>query len=180
MNLSWDSINRRFIANLQSGDEWRNEMELVKQAGFKNTGPPSWIWFSYKSEPLTKLRENRPAILNINADARVEYTRLKEVEDRNAATKAALKEHTKTLKKKLKIDKQDATKPGEYFDEEVGFVCFKVPPKPAVENPDRYIRPEPPKITCFICENSVYSYEYGEGQHPSCLYCQKTVLDVDM
>ena len=176
MNLKWNADYRHFEVEFHNFAE---EQPLVKAAGFKTLGPPSWIWYSIKSEPLTKLRENRPAILNINADARIEYTRLKEVEDRNAATKAALKEQQKELKKKLKIDKQDATKPGEYFDEEVGFVCVKVPPQPVIENPNRYVRPEPPKITCFICENPVYFYEYGESQHPSCLYCQKSVLDVD-
>jgi hypothetical protein len=178
MNLSWDPTNRQFIANLQSGDEWRKEMELVKAAGFKNTGPPNWVWYSIKSEPLTKLRENRPATLNINADARTEYTILKEVEDRNAATKALLKEQQKILKKKLKNDKLDAVKPDEYFDEGFGIVCMIVKPSPTPWVP-KFVVPPPPETTCFICSSPVYLYEYGENQTPSCLWCQREVLDVN-
>lgn len=174
MNLKWNPDFRQFEVEFHN---FADEQPRVKTAGFKTNGPPEWLWYSIKSEPLTKLRENRPTILNINADARTEYLRLKEVEDRNAATKAALKDHTKELKKKLKLDKQDATKPGEYLDPEVGFVCLKVLDKLKIENPDKFVRPKPPTIVCFICGTPVYFYEYGEGQHPSCLWCQKLVLD---
>jgi hypothetical protein len=172
LNLKWNPDFRRFEVEFHN---FADEQPRVKEAGFKCDGPPSWVWWSIKSEPLTKLRENRPAVLNINADARVEYTRLKEVEDRNAATKAALKEHQKELKKKLKLDKQIAAKPGEYFDKEVGFVCLKVEPKPSKAT--KFVSPPPPETRCFICGVPVYSYEYGEGQTPCCLWDQKTVLD---
>lgn len=172
MNLIWNPNYRRFEVQFH---DFASEQPLVKAAGFKTDGPPAWVWYAFKSEPLTKLRENRPATLTIEQDARTEYAALKVVEDRNAATKAELAAHKKELKKKLKEDKQDAMRPDEYLDP-LGFVCLKVAPKLFVST-HQFIRPTPPNITCFICESPVYSYEYGEGQHPSCLWCQKEVLD---
>jgi hypothetical protein len=170
MNLIWNPGFRRFEVEFH---DFASEQPLAKAVGFKTDGPPAWVWYSYKSEPLTKLRENRPAILNINADARTEYLSLKVVEDRNVATKAALAGHKKELKKKLKEAKQDALRPSEYMTEH-GFVALRVACKEfASAHP--YIRPAPPQITCFICESPVYSYEYD--QTPSCMWCQKEVLD---
>jgi hypothetical protein len=173
MNLRWNPNLRRFEVEFHNFTE---EQPLVKAAGFKTDGAPEWVWYSYKSEALTKLRENRPSILNINQDARTEYAALKVVEDLNAATKAQFAEHKKALKKKLKEDKQDAARPGEFMDEELGFICLKVEPKP-FKRLSEYIPPPPPETTCFICSTPVYSYEYGETQNPSCLWCRKIVLD---
>lgn len=173
MNLKWNSDYRRFEVEFHNFTE---EQPLIKTVGFKTDGPPAWVWYSIKSEPLTKLRENRPAVLNINADARQEYARLKEVEDRNAATKTALKEQQKVLKKKLNNDKLDSLKPSEYLDEALGFVCIIVKPNSEPWTSKFTLNP-PPEITCFICGTPVYSYEYGENQTPSCLWCQKIVLD---
>lgn len=172
MNLRWNPDLRRFEAEFHN---FREEQPLVKAAGFKTDGAPQWVWWSAKSEPLTKLKENKPAILTINADARVEYAALKVIEDRNAATKAQFAEHKKALKKKLKLDKQDAAQPDEYFDEEIQVTCSRVEPKPpAITRP--FTPPPPPEITCFICAAPVYFYEY-EGTRASCMWCQKEVLD---
>lgn len=172
MNLNWNTELRRFEVQFH---DFQDEQPRVKAAGFKTDGPPAWIWYSFKSEPLTKLRENRPATLTISPEARAEYAKLKEVEDRNAAVKAQLAEHKKALKKKLKADKQDAMQPDEYLDD-AGFVCLKV--APGLPFTSQMPPPPPhPETTCFICGNPVYWYEYGESQKPSCLYCQKIVLD---
>src|ERR1700751_4589249 len=126
MNLRWNTDFRRFGGEV---NDFASEHPKMKADGFRTNGPPAWVWYSLKSEPLTKLRNDKPAVLTISPEARFEYTRLKEVEDRNAAVKAQLKEHAKALKKKLKGDKQDAMRPGEYLDESVGFVCLKIEPK---------------------------------------------------
>jgi hypothetical protein len=173
LNLNWNPDQHRFEVQFQ---DFASEQPRVKKAGFKTDGPPSWVWYSLKAEPLTKLRADRPATLTISAEARTEYTRLKEMEDRNAATKALLAKHAKELKKKLKGDKQDAMKPDEYFDEGLQCICLKVEPKPYHSN-NPFIPPPPPETTCFICGSPVYYYEYGEAQKPACLYCQKEVLD---
>ena len=173
MNLNWNPTLRRFEVQFH---DFNDEQPRAKAAGFKTDGPPAWLWYSHKAAPLTKLRENRPATLTISPEARTEYTKLKEVEDRNAATKALMAEHKKALKKKLKTDKQDSMKPDEYFDEGLQCVCLKVEPKPScITNP--FVKPAPPETACFICGSPVHFYEYGETQKPSCLYCQKIVLD---
>ena len=173
MNLNWNPTLRRFEVQFH---DFNDEQPRAKAAGFKTDGPPAWLWYSHKAAPLTKLRENRPATLTISPEARTEYTKLKEVEDRNAATKALMAEHKKALKKKLKTDKQDSMKPDEYFDEGLQCVCLKVEPKP-FESTNPFVKPAPPETTCFICGTPVYFYEHGKEQKPSCLFCQKTVLD---
>jgi hypothetical protein len=172
MNLNWNAELRRFEVQFH---DFQDEQPRVKAAGFKTDGPPAWVWYSIKAEPLTKLRNNKPATLTISPEARTEYTALKEAEDRNAAIKAEMAVHTKALKKKLKNDKLDAMQPDEYLDD-AGFVCLKVAPKP-LKTENLFVRPAPPEITCFICGTPVYSYEYGEGEAPACMYCQKIVLD---
>jgi hypothetical protein len=173
LNLRWNTSFQRFEAEFS---DFQGDLAAVKAAGFKTDGPPAWVWYSIKAAPLTKLRENRPATLTISPEARAEYTRLKEVEDRNAATKALLVQHKKELKKKLKLDKQDSMKPDEYFDEVLQCVCIKITPKP-FESTNPFIKPPPPETTCFICGTPVYFYEYAEGQKPCCMWDQKTVLD---
>ena len=89
MNIRWNPDLCRFEAELH---DFKDEQPRLKAAGWKTDGPPAWVWYSVKSEPLTKLRTNRPAVLTISSEARTEYTRLKEVADCNAATKALLAE----------------------------------------------------------------------------------------
>lgn len=172
MNIKWNTDLRRFEAELH---DFKDEQPRLKAAGWRTDGPPQWVWYSVKSEPLTKLRTNRPAVLTISPEARAEYARLKEVADHNAATKALLAEHTKALKKKLKGDKQDAMKPDEYMDP-LGFVCLIVKPGPPFVS---QMTPPPPfpETTCFICGSPVYLYEYAENQKPCCMWCSKIVLD---
>src|ERR1700676_2320723 len=123
MNLNWNPGLRRFEVQFQ---DFKDEQPRVKAAGFRTDGPPSWQWHSNKSELLTKLRENRPTTLTISPEVRTECARLKEVEARNAATKALLAQHKKEPNKKLKLDKQDTMNPGEYFDDVLQYVCLKV------------------------------------------------------
>jgi hypothetical protein len=175
MNLRWNPDLRRFEAEF--GTDFRIEQPLTKAAGFKTTGPPSWVWYSIKAAPLTKLREDKPPVLTISPEARAEYTRLKEVEDRNVATKAQLAAHTKELKKKLKLDKQDTMKPDEYMDEVLGFVCCRVLPKPAppVSSYDKV--KIIPTERCVVCKEYLFEYEYSPTGPKVCMWCWKNVLD---
>lgn len=173
MNLSWNPTQRRWEVQFQ---DFSTEQPLVKAAGFKTDGPASgWIWYSTKAAPLTKLRENKPPVLTISPEARAEYLRYKEVEDKNAATKALLAEHTKALKKKLKLDKQDAMKPDEYMDP-LGFVCIRVQPKAAPEVRSLASRMPLPDVHCAICKECLFEYEYSPTGPLICLWCTK-VLD---
>lgn len=175
MNLRWNAQERRFEAEFH---DFAVEQPLVKSVGFKTDGPPAWVWYSTKSEPLTKLRENKPAVLTITPEARAEYTRLYEQELKHAEMRAKLKAAAKELKKKLKGEKQDALKPEEYFDEEVGFVCMKVafkamPAAHTLENINRNLTSE----KCIICNTSLYAYEFPPEGPKVCLWDQKIVLD---
>jgi hypothetical protein len=175
MNLSWNPSLRRFEVQFQDFGE---EQPLVKASGFKTDGPPNWVWYSIKSEPLTALREKRrPTVLTIDSAAKTEYLALKKIEDLNASTKALIKEQKKALKKKLENDRQDKLKPGEYFDPVLQCTFLIVEPKPFVSEKNPYAPPPPPETTCFICDTPVHSYEYGEGQPPACMWCSKIVLD---
>lgn len=170
MNLSWDAQNSRFIAQFSS--DFQGDLAAVKSAGFKTDGAPAWIWYTFKAGPLTKLRSNRPpGGLTITPDARANFTRLWEVEERNAKAKAELAQHTKQLKKNLKIKEQE----GNAFDIPVkGFIeTCDLPPMPVRKND--YIPPPPPNTKCCICESPVYFYEKQDP--PTCLYCEKIVLD---
>lgn len=175
MNLKWNPTERRFEAEFS---DFASEQPLVKSVGFKTDGPPAWVWYSYKSEPLTKLRENKPAVLTISPEARAEYNRLHEVELRNATIKAQMKEAAKQLKKTLKRQKQDAMKPDEFFDEELQIVCNKVAPKPPIPVASlEKIRTDLSTGKCIICGDNLYDYEYSPEGPKACFWCQKIVLD---
>jgi hypothetical protein len=174
MNLRWNPSYRRF--EVEFHNLWE-EQPLVKAAGFKTDGPPTWLWWSAKSAPLTELREGKPPQLTINPDAKVEYIALKALEDKQAELKKIAQKNAKELKKKLQHDKQDKLKPGEYFDEGVGFICLKVDTSRPLAVAQKYIPPPPPDEKCIICGEGVYPYEYATVI--ACLWCQKIVLDND-
>lgn len=177
MNLRWNTDLRRFEVEFH---DFASEQPLVKAVGFKTDGPPAWVWYSYKSEPLTKLRENKPSVLTISADARSEYNRLHVVEQRNAEIKAQMQTATKELKKKLKTEKQDAAKPDEYLDPETGIICQKIAPKPPIRVESlANLKKDPPAEKCVICGDGLYDYEYPLSGPKACFWCQKVVLDIE-
>lgn len=170
MNLRWNGTYRRFEAEFST--DFQGDLAAVKAAGFKTDGAPEWIWYTYKAGPLTKLRANRPASgLTITPEAREQYTPLVAVEEKNLQLKAQLAEHNKTLKKKLKIEEQEGkampipTKG--YID------ASDLPPLPPVAR--LFTPPPPPDMKCIICAAPVYFYEKQDP--PTCLWCEKIVLD---
>ncbi len=175
MHLKWNQSERRFEAEL-SRDNFQMDLEAVKTAGFKTDGAPAWVWYSIKAKPLLWLREHRPPLLTINADARIEYERLLPVEENNARLKAELNVHKKALKKTLDREKRY----GELHKliiPEKGYIGVEdLPPMPPFEK--KFISPPPSSVLCFICDSPIYPYEYAEGvEKPACLWCQKKVLD---
>jgi hypothetical protein len=177
MNLRWNPTFHRFEAEFST--DFQGDLTAVKTAGFRTDGPPGWVWYSLRAAPLNKLRENRPASgLTINADAKEQYVALWKVEEANAKIKAELATHQKTLKKKLKEDKQDeAVASGPQMKMcELGFMCISredLPPMLPYEK--EYKAPPPPDLKCFICQAPIYFYETQNP--PTCLWCEKTVLD---
>jgi hypothetical protein len=170
MNLSWNEAECRFEAEFSA--DFEGDLNSVKAVGFHTSGPPSWIWYTYKAVSLNKLRENRPKSgLTISPEAREQFTSLWAVEQKNAEMKAQLAAHNKTLKKKLKIEEQ---KGNALVIPEKGYLdASDYPPTPP-RSPS-YIPPPPPTILCFICSSPVYFYEVQFP--PTCLWCSKIVLD---
>jgi len=174
MNLRWDATFRRFIAEFSS--DFQGDLAAVKAAGFKpDTSTGTWVWWTGKAAPLTKLRENRPASgLTITPEAREQYAPLAEMEAKNAEIKAAAAKANKELKKKLKESAADPSMP------EKGYIdASDIPPLPPAENP--YVRPpdDPNAPRCCICKALIEMFLYGddEPRPVACLYCQKKVLD---
>jgi hypothetical protein len=165
MHLTWNPSLRRFEAQFT---DFAVDQPLVKKAGFKTDGPPSWVWWTAKASPLVKLKGTPN--LTIAKDARVEFDALNAREQQAAEIKKKAKDAQKALKKKLENDRREETcevmfNGKAYIDTE------DLPPMPPLANP--YISPPPPTETCFICAVPVYPYEYAEGSTPSCLWCQK-------
>jgi len=172
MNLRWNGTYRRFEAEFST--DFQGDLVAVKAAGFKTDGPPEWVWYSYKAEPLTKLRENRPQSgLTITPDAREQFAALTAVEAKNAEIKAQLAAHNKELKKKLKIISNEKTSILKMCAE--GYMCISVedlPPKPPYQNAKA-----PPWTgpVCVVCSSPLLSFE---RHNPNvCTWCEKIVLD---
>ena len=171
MNLKWNAACQYFEAEFSS--DFQGDLAAVKAAGFKTDGPPEWKWYTYKAGPLSKLRENRPTSgLTISPEAKAQFVSLWAMEERNAKTKAELAEHTKALKKKIKEETHEGTTP------------VIVPAKGYIEASDlppftpvctQFTPPNKPSTVCIICGDPVYFYEKQDP--PTCLYCEKIVLD---
>jgi hypothetical protein len=170
MNLRWNVSLSRFEAEFA---DFQGDFAAVKAAGFKTDGPPEWIWHTSKAGPLTKLRLERPASgLTISPDAKLQYTSLWAVESNNARVKAELAGHTKALKKKLKVEVEQVTNavhiPAKgYLD------ASDIPPVPSILK--QFIPPDRPTTLCIVCADPVYFYEKQDP--PTCLWCEKIVLD---
>jgi hypothetical protein len=168
MNLRWNPTQRRFEAEFST--DFNGDLAAVKAAGFKTDGAPEWIWYTYKAGPLTKLRTQRPALLTISPEAREQYTALSTVEENNAKVKAELAVHKKELKKKLKIEEGSS----ELEIPEKGYIdASDLPPQKSLCI--AFQIPPPPDTKCIICEDSVYFYEKQDP--PTCIWCEKLVLD---
>src|SRR5271166_1580008 len=166
MNLRWNSTLSRFEAEFS---DFQGDLAAVKAAGFRTDGAPQWIWYSYKAGSLAKLK-GRPG-LTISPDARAQFNALWAVEERNAKVKAELAEHKKVLKKKLKIEEQEANA---IEIPEKGYIDASDLPLVTLSK-DAFVPPPPPETRCIICQDPVYLYENTEI--PACLWCSKIVLD---
>lgn len=169
MNLRWNSFLRRFEAEF-SGD-FAGDLAAVKEAGFKTDGAPGWIWHTLKAGPLTKLRTLRPGLLTISPEARAQYTPMAAMEEKNAEIKAKAASHNKASKKKLKIAEQIANA---VVIPEKGYIdASDLPPRPPYVSP--FTPPPPPATLCIVCAAPIYFYELQSP--PTCLWCEKIVLD---
>ena len=162
MRLKWNPAEACFEAEFQ---DFQGDLESVKAAGFKTSGPPSWTWYTNKIAVLENLRANRPASgLTILTDALVEYKRIKA--DADAVT--ALMAELKAAKKIIKRLKQNDGVVIEIPDgAEFGYNCV------ADSEPTVYVGYVAPTWTgpvCHICRSPVYFYELQNP--PTCLSCE--------
>jgi len=175
MNIHHDTT-LGFIA--QFSTDFNGDLNAVKTAGFRTTGPPQWFWYTSKLVALNKLRENKPVSgLTISEEAYTAYMRLSEIEARNAEARklfAPIKEkQAKAKKERKKQELKDRTyttivipeKPGQDYDH-IG--AEDLPPIPPREN--AYVPPPPPTTVCFMCLQPTYFYELAD----LCLWCEKT------
>lgn len=160
MRIIWSSEENWFQAELPPGENWRDDMELVKQSGFKTTGAPTWLWYTSKASTLNKLRDKKPKSgLIITEVALEKYKFLNEQEQKKVELK-------KLFEKGKQAAQKDSVKRPEY--EKDGFVSFVVDRKDT-RFAIKYVRPVPPAAYCFVCGDPVYDYEGTD----LCLWCSE-------
>lgn len=164
MNLRWNNVEKRFEAEFSA--DFQGDLDAVKAAGFRTTGPPDWVWHTLKIPVLDAIRTtNRPASnVTINDDAKEIYLRLKGIEDKNAEVKKALAEERKRQKKLKKLDEKCNWLPEgkEYLTADDLAPCE--PPEPRPAYPDSTGPP------CVHCGSRIWFYEKQDP--PTCLYCE--------
>jgi hypothetical protein len=164
MRVIWDDKDNRFLAELTPGEQWREDMEAVKAAGFKTDGPPAWSWHTTKASVLNKLRENRPKSgLVLTEVALTHYQTINQKEEEKTALKKQFKQAQKLAKKTEKFPERKT-----YFDEELQITCLFVEPKTT-----EFTMPKISTVTsadrCMVCEDPLYCYDYNL----ICIWCKK-------
>jgi hypothetical protein len=167
--------SNRFELVLQSGQAWQAEKESAQAAGFKCDGPPSWIWATLKALTVAKLRENRPATLEITPQALEEFNKLIGQEQENQKIIDQVKELKKEQRKKEKrverIEELVTSIPAYWQDkDEIGHEDL---PPSVIERctmKTECIRPAPPTLLCEYCQEPVYYYERQDP--PTCIWCE--------
>lgn len=159
MRLVWNKQERSFEAEFQ---DFKGDLEAVKAAGFKTSGPPSWVWYATKASQLDKLKEKRPASLTILEDALLEYQKLKKEEDEKAALLNELKAAKKAVKTALADQPEEQSLSSKEWFEYVNTIESSGSEK--VE----HIWDGP---ICSVCNCPVYFYMTQTP--PMCLWCEK-------
>ena len=168
MNLRWNPSYQRWEAEF---NDFANDLAAAKAAGFKTEGAPGWVWYATKAAQLTKLKANRPPQLTITPEAREQYNALAAMEEANAKIKAEAKKHETAQKKIQKEKKQDENA---WVIPSKGYIDASDLP-PISPSATKYTPPPPPTTLCIICGDPIYSYELQSP--PTCLWCEKIVLD---
>jgi len=159
--------NGRFEARFSQ--DFQGDLDAVKAAGFKaDTSSGAWVWHTAKIPVLEKLREKRPASgISIDNDTFAKYKELSEQFRVNDEIKQAAKKLDKDRKKIEKHQAQEQAT-ADVFGDKMYITKEDLPPMPPSINP--FVRPEPPKELCFICQDPLYFYELPD----ICLWCEKT------
>jgi hypothetical protein len=176
MLITYNPTEHRFELVLQSGPAWQAEMQLAQKAGFKCDGPPSWTWATMKALTVAKLKENRPAILEITPQALEEFNKLISQEQENQKivdqVKELKKEQRKKEKKAERIEELTASIPA-YFQGK-GEIGREDLPREFIERVNKkeivLDKSNPPDLRCLYCNEFVYFYERQEPA--TCIHCE--------
>ncbi len=162
MIISYNKTERRFEAQFS---DFQNDLQAVKNAGFKTTGAiGGWVWWTSKIPVLEKLRANKPpGGLQITPDAYDVYAPLALQEQQNAEVRKQLAQARRQANK-AKNSSNWLPDGKEYLSQE------DLPPIPPLER--NYTPPPPPDVLCSCCGEPVYFYEL-QGVFPLCLFCEK-------
>lgn len=163
MRIVWSEQENYFQAEIPPGENWRDDMELVRSVGFRTSGPPMWPWFTTKYAPLEKLRDQKPKSgLTITELALQKYKFLKEQADQKDAIKDQFKKAVRDAEERA------PSKWPQYKDPETGITCFVV--EPTDESfVWKYIPPPPPNKLCLGCDGPMY-FPFDDRAY--CMYCE--------
>jgi hypothetical protein len=172
MRIIWDDQDNRFLAELTPGEQWREDMEAAKAAGFRTTGPPAWQWYAGTVETLENIRKNPPKSgLTITEQALEKYKPLLEKFKQKQELRKQFKQAQKTAKKQSKD-------PGVS-----GLTELVIPEKGYIDASDlppyvsKWVPPvfQIPDIFCIVCEAPLYLPfpDYSD----ICIWCEKIKLD---
>jgi hypothetical protein len=146
---------------VELSQNWLEDKELVKQAGFKTTGPPDWAWYTSRSSILNKLRDLKPKSgLVITEAALDKYKFLNEQDQKKRELK-------KLFDKENKAAAQNRVTRNMYVDDN-GITCYVVEPSKE-KFVMKFVLPAPPDQYCFVCGDPVYNFE----QSDLCLWCEE-------
>ena len=153
MRIIWDDQENRFLAEFTPGEQWRQDMEAVKAAGFRTTGPSAWQWYAGTVETLENIRKNPPKSgLLITEQALEKYKPLLEKFQQKQELRKQFKQAQKTAKKQSKDPEISGLT--ELVIPEKGYIdASDLPPFESKWVPWYFPKPD---VYCFICEDPLY------------------------
>jgi hypothetical protein len=182
MRIIWALDSNCFEAVLTPGVLWQKDLDAVKAAGFRASGPPDWRWQAMNVKAVMKLRANKPESgLSISPEALAKYMPQAEQEEKNEAVKKQFAEGRKALKKETKkkeveVEVQAAT--FELMLSEKGYKdASDYPPYVSIAKPFIPLDKSREYKLCSNCGDEVETFLYAktEPEPEFCMWCQKTL-----
>jgi hypothetical protein len=169
MIISWDETENRFIAQFS---DFQNDLDSVKTAEFRTSGPPGWLWFAPTPgiKALDRLRKSPPKSgLEITTLALEHYKSLTEKQLEKDNLRKQFKRAQKQAKKPVKSC--EVSTDGMYFDQDIQIWCFPIMPS-KIEFILMYTRPADPEERCLLCDSPLYPP--FEDHRTFCMHCEKS------
>jgi hypothetical protein len=164
VRIFWNDSENYFQAEFQQGDEWRNDMEAAKAAGFRTTGPPSWVWYTFKATVLNSLREHRPPSgLTLTERALAQYQKFNEEE----VKKAELKKEYQKAKKAVK--KLGPPSPTSLLVIPPGKIWISAEDLPPWVKLSKHVKTPWAGAECFVCSDPLIFCDYED----ICVWCAR-------